>query len=283
MELAEKVLDSPATMAQAAILAQAWNVVPYWRVLESFGPWANDPLAEFVGSLLRKFDRMKLELSIESALSCETEFEKILLIAREKLPNSFQPALLVLVEGITETILLPKFLELSASSRTRQDSNSARTTDPAAMFLACGGANQLLRKYLHLQDVTRLPILCVVDHDAVDQIKTIADVKRDIDHLHVWSVGEIEDTFTREILLDSLNHYLQTLGASDLLMAKDLAGYHRTELLNKLWRNRGLGDFDKVGFAQFHVARIKHINDVPGEGRMLMDTIKKMILGKHAG
>jgi hypothetical protein len=299
-KIAEKVLLAEPTQSQIASLEQAWNVVPYWRLLESSGPWAGDPVAEFAAVFLHKLDRMKLELSVESALACQNEFCKLLELARsgrawrtptiqfsngsKELPGNFQPSLLVLVEGVTETILLPRFLALTMGSRGKQDGAKAVSDPPAVMFLACGGANQLLRKYLHMRDISKLPILCVMDHDAVEQIETIQGTLREIDHLHVWRVGEIEDTFSQVTLLDSLNAYLQSLGASELLQMQDLlTGQRRTELLDRHWRNRGLGDFDKVGFAEFHVARLKQVQDIPQEGRQLMATLKQMTAGKHGG
>ena len=219
-DIAAQVLAAPPGIAQVASLAHAWQFVPYWRVLESSGPWSEDALADFAASFLQRLDRMPLSLSVESVLSAENEFCKLLHGARARLPVSFQPSLLVLVEGTTETVLLPRFLSLmSAGKKGQEISGSA---DQAAMFISCGGANQLLRKYLHLQDITRLPILCVIDHDATEQIKTIREMQRDIDYLHVWSVGEIEDTFDRNALLGGLNAYLTALGASDLLLPEDL-------------------------------------------------------------
>lgn len=271
-EIAEKVLGEKPTAAQAASLAHAWDVVPYWRILESSGPWADDPLARFACSFLRKLDKLKTQLEAESLLVAEAEFSRLLRDSRAKLPGNFQAAALVLVEGNTEAILLPKFFSLTGN----------KTVDPAAMFIACGGANQLLRKYLHLRDVTKLPILCVMDHDASIQIDTLEQVMRDGDQLYIWSVGEIEDTFSLESLLDSLNAYLITLGVNELLLPQDLkSGLRRTELLDRLWRSHGLGDFDKVGFADFQAKRLKSAGDVPIEGQKLMNTIRAMISGKH--
>jgi hypothetical protein len=189
-------------------------------------------------------------------------------------PSNFIPSLLVLVEGNTEAILLPRFLALSGS----------KPGDPSITFVSCGGAKQVLRKYLQMRDLTRLPILCVIDKDATEQIETIEQVLRSNDRLHIWNAGEIEDTFTQESILDNLNIYLQSLGASELLLTEDLqSGNRRTELLNRLWRNRGLGDFDKVGFAEFMLTRLRSSNDVPPEGKELMNLIKNMAQGKHAG
>lgn len=272
-ELASEILMEEASDAQALSLQHAWNFVPYWRVLESSGPWAEDPLADLACSFMNKLDNKRLTLELGPILAAEEEFRKTIKDLRATLPASFQPSSLVLVEGNTETILLPKFLKLCGGKLAQRQS----------LFISCGGANQLLRKYLHLRDICRLPILCVVDHDAEDQIDTINDVLRDEDKLHAWSVGEIEDTFPEQTLLAQLNDYLQSLGSSDIVRKEDLTeGQARTVVLDRLWRYRGLGNFDKVGFAEFQTARLKHVQDVPEEGRRLMDTIKEMTSGKPA-
>lgn len=273
-EIAKALLKAEPTAAQSASLAHAWNTVPYWRVLESNGPWAEDSLTEFAVSVLGKLDRMRPVLEPDSVMSAEHEFRMRLCDWRSKLPGNFQPSVLVLVEGSTESILLPRFLSLT----------DRKSKDGTAMFIACGGANQLLRKYLHLQDLTHLPILCVVDHDAAEQIETIEDVLREKDHLHIWSVGEIEDTFPAGMLLESLNAYLQSLGVAEYLSMEDLGGVgKRTESLDRMWRHRGLGDFDKVGFAEFQAGRVRHSNEIPKEAQMLMNTIREMAAGKHGG
>jgi hypothetical protein len=272
-EIASEILQEEASDTQSLSLQHAWDIVPYWRVLESSGPWADDPLAEFACSFMNKLDNKRFSLNLQTVLAADEDFRKTIKDSRSSLPSSFQPAALILVEGNTETILLPRFLKLCGSKLAERQS----------LFISCGGANQLLRKYLHLRDVSRLPILCVVDHDAEEQISTIKDVLRDEDRLHVWSVGEIEDTFPEQTLLTQLNDYLQALGSSDIIRNEDLAdGQRRTEMLDRLWRNRGLGDFDKVGFAEFQITRLKHVQDVPEEGRRLMDTIKEMNSGKQS-
>lgn len=262
--IAQDLLQGDFVLAQTASLKHAWDVVPYWRVLESFGPWSDDPLAAFVSRVLAKFDRMDMSLNLAAVKNAQKEFLQTLGNMRTSLPSNFQPSLIVLVEGNTESILLSRFLSLSKN----------KTADQVVLFNACGGANQLLRKYLQLRDVCRLPIICVMDQDAIEQTATIEDVLRDGDQVHIWKSGEIEDTFSVESLFDSLNAYLMSLGVAELLRAEDLySDLRRTELLDKLWRDRGLGDFDKVGFAEFQVKRLRHANDIPAEGQQLMRSI----------
>lgn len=255
------------SQAQVQYLHHAWTIVPYWRVLESAGPWAEDPMAIFVARFMARLDLMRPNLSKEFFRSALTEFDKLLKEEREHLPTNFQPTVLALVEGNTEAIVLPRFV--SVSSITAQE----KTT----MFIACGGANQLLRRYLHLRDVTTLPILCVLDHDAIEQAVTIEDLLRDEDRLHVWNEGELEDTFPALSLLETLNAYLHSMGVSELLRSDELTnGERRTEQLDRLWRARGLGNFDKVEFAQFQAARIRQSSDIPDDAKSLLKTLKSM-------
>lgn len=255
------------SQAQLQYLHHAWTIVPYWRVLESAGPWADDPMAIFIARFMARLDIMRPNLSKEFFKSALTEFEKLLKEERDELPSNFQPTVLALVEGNTEALVLPRFVSLSGISPQAM----------TAMFIPCGGANQLLRKYLHLRDTTVLPILCVLDHDAVEQADTIQDLLRDEDRLHVWSEGELEDTFPALAILETLNAYLHSLGVSELLRADELtASERRTEQLDRLWRMRGLGNFDKVGFAQFQAARIRQSSDIPNDAKKLLNTLKSM-------
>lgn len=278
--LAQKVLGEEPSPAQIASLDHAIKAVPYWRILESNGPWSNNPLADFVVQMLSQIDRQIQARNVDAllvnpdlVLELDKTFRESALAFRAKLPASFQPDLLVLVEGSTELILLPRFLSLTNS----------RQKPGAAMFIACGGANQLLRKYVQLRDSCKLPILCVLDHDAAEQIDEIEQIMRECDYLHVWSAGEIEDTFAAPILLRDLNAYLNHVGVMDSLVLQDLLSKpRRTEVLDRLWRARGLGDFDKVGFANFQATTIKQIAEIPEEARNLMHTIKGMI-SKNAG
>lgn len=259
--------EQEPTQAQILYLQQAWHTVPYWRVVESAGPWAEDALAIFVARMLDKLDKLQPGLSTANLLNAFDEFNKLLKEERTELPSNFLPTVLVLVEGNTEAVVLPKFVRLSGIN----------PQEISPFFIPCGGANQLLRKFLHLRDITTLPILCILDDDAIEQSATIEDLLRERDRLHVWRQGEIEDTFPSLSLLETLNAYLHSLGVSELLSADQLKdGERRTEQLDRIWRARGLGDFDKVGFAQFQTARIKQSSDIPDDAKKLLKILRSM-------
>ena len=224
---------------EAAWLAHAWLTAPDWTVLITEGPWDDDPLAAFVQDCLKPF--WSADETVASFAAMKEHFCQQLVDHRPKLPASFQPQMLLLVEGATEAILIPHFASLL----------KAQTNSVAIQ--SCGGANQLLRKYIVLSDITRMPIWCLMDRDADEQISAVQELLRaGKDELHVWQEGEIEDALSADVLLRHLNLFLSEHGAPNPVVTDelDLKG-RRTSTLDRVWRSRGLGDFDKVGFARY--------------------------------
>jgi hypothetical protein len=173
-------------------------------------------------------------------------FHKSLKQWQTKLPGHFLPDLIVLVEGPTEIILLPLL-----ALRLGIDLNAL-----GAMLIAAGGANQVAKKYVQLRETVAIPIFCLLDHDAEQQRSLIASQLRPEDHLYTLKEGEIEDLIRIDSFVPLINRYLATVqyGASGLKPVEESdfePGLSRTAVLEKLWRQRNLGKFDKVGFAKF--------------------------------
>ena len=78
---------------------------------------------------------------------------------------------------------------------------------------------------------------------------------RESDNIYILSDGEIEDLMRLDFLVDRVNSYL----AEDPLFDKSksvsvddfVTAEKRTLILDKIWRQRELGKFEKVKFAQF--------------------------------
>src|SRR5262249_52425244 len=118
---------------------------------------------------------------------------------RKRLPGTFLPDLLLLVEGPTDALLIP---HLAGCLSVDFDSLGV-------MVLPAGGSNQVLRRFLDLRDLISIPIVVVVDSDAGQQAEVLADALRDNDRLHVLKSGEIEDVFADEVLVDLVNEHLK--------------------------------------------------------------------------
>ena len=240
------------TSSQNRWLNHASRAVPDWSVLLSSGPWNNDARIDFMSTLLSEVHSLPLELS--GFLKAHDLFHKHLIARRSQLPGSFFPNLILLVEGETEMILLPHFAKLLGYDFSQM----------GVMISSAGGAKQVARRYFELRDVVKLPIVSFVDADAGEEVDVAQEALRESDRLHIWKEGEIEDTLDAGVLVNQLNAFLQTSGGPGAISYNDFpAGQRRTAILNKLWRARGLGNFDKIGFAELIASNMRDKNEVP--------------------
>jgi hypothetical protein len=185
-------------------------------------------------------------------------FQKALKQWRNNLPGHSLPELIVLVEGPTEIILLPLL-----ALRLGIDLNAL-----GAMLIAAGGANQVAKKYAQLKEIVAIPIFCLLDRDAEQQKNLIAGQLRSEDYLYTLKEGEIEDLIRMDSFVPLINRYLVTgqygaLGLEPVQESDFEPGLSRTAVLERLWRQRNLGKFDKVGFARF-IAEVSAIETVSG-------------------
>jgi hypothetical protein len=197
-----------------------------------------------------------------TAALAEADVPTLFVVAQsvaEDLRGHFRPGTLVLVEGQSETIVLPHFARL--------------LDEPFEVHgihvVASGGAQQVTRRYLTLKEVLKIPIVCLFDGDASEAFIVIEDDMRDTDALIALESSELEDCYPYNQLLAILDAMLaesnQNL-ASDARGTLDIPRHgSRKAALNKIFRSRGLGDFDKLAFARSSVFVITRADDVPEE------------------
>jgi hypothetical protein len=174
----------------------------------------------------------------------------------------------VLVEGPTEELLIPYFARLSAL-----DLDAG-----AVMVKGSGGAKQVVRRYRALAASTSLPVLVVLDADAGEQAAALATALRSGDRIHVLAGGEIEDVFDDATLVRLINEHLSGSKHAWPVSASELAvPQRRTETLNRIWRERGLGDFDKTGFARTIVAVPDRPVSVPADLKVIFSTMSALL------
>ena len=187
--------------------------------------------------------------------------QKIALLVKKKL----RPSLVVLVEGQSELIVLPHFARLSGKPLEKI----------GALVIASGGAQQVVRRYLTLKDVLNIPIVCVFDGDAEDTSSILEEAMRDCDGLVCLEARELEDCYSYEQLLKILNRQLLLSGQTLSSMTFDIPRLGpRKQALRKLFRERGLGDFDKIAFAKSTVDLAQSSEDVPQEMIKVIDFVE---------
>jgi hypothetical protein len=265
----EKIVEEKGFFeSQKAWLDHAAHAVPDWSCLLDEGPWSGDDTRQFIIEFMMAADLASVS-SAAGILEAFDKFKSDLKVARARLdlPGQFFPRLILLVEGATETILMPHFARLLGCDFDKL----------GVLAVGTGGANQTSRKYLLLKDMTSIPIYIVLDADALQQVEIIGDIRRDSDRLHVWSAGDIEDTFAAPVLLSQINYYVAARGAEPLSLSQLPDGERRTAALNKAFRKRGLGDFDKIGFARSIVDRLQDPADVPRDAAVVIKDISTLL------
>jgi hypothetical protein len=262
------------TADQSLWIEHAYKSAPQFSLLKEPGSWSEDARAQIILACLESFGQYCEHEKSTRVKEAQELFRQLVKEKRKQLPGSFLPEVVLLVEGQSEAMILP---HLTSYLSVDLDALAVHVT-------ACGGAKQVARRFLELRDVTRLPIMVVLDDDAQDESQIVQDMLRPQDRLHILSKGEIEDIFEPAMLIDILNKQLSSLCPSEPILVSDLTQDYtsdapiirRTELLDRLWRKRGLGDFDKIGFAKTVIQTIVTPQAVPGDIKRIAEKIKEL-------
>lgn len=272
-----KLKDQPIT--KETDLLSAWldlqvRSAPLWTALRQPGPWDADPRKPFMLEALQFIEHALHQTSPDYLSDARLRqnlgisFTELLKAYRPRLPGHFLPEKLLIVEGPTEVILLPYFAQCLGSDISKA----------GIMFVSAGGANKVLKKYLHFKELVCLPIICLLDNDAQEQYTSIAHHLRGEDRLLLVHSGEIEDIIGLKPLVSLLNSYLTGLfiksGIYPTIEEEDFSqNISRKQVLERLWRERELGKFDKVDFARFVASQEKRADLISDHGKNLIEKI----------
>lgn len=234
-----------------------------WHMLEHDGPWRDVPGVTGIVKLWKSVAEAR-EFDFTTLVNSYAHFKNLISDFRFELSDDFLPELLLLVEGQTELLLLPHFSRIMGMDLSHH----------GVHIWAAGGVNQVIRRYLAIKDIVKLPIVMVLDSDATNQAEILDGMLRDCDQLIIWQDGEIEDTLDAAILLHSVNALIYDNHAGSALNLSDIPPVgRRGEELNKLWRNRGLGSFDKINLAAYLCETVRQLSDIPIQARALISTV----------
>ena len=178
----------------------------------------------------------------------------------KSIAQKLKPDTVLLVEGQSEAIVLPHIARIIDRS----------FADHKIFCLSCGGAKQVVRKYLVFKDTVHLTLFCLLDGDADEVALDLNEVLREGDVLVSLSVSELEDVFSLEQMLKVVESQLSSLGlGEDASLSPEekqsLAIRPRKEKLEKLFKDRLLGDFDKIQFAHSVCRTLQKPQDLPQE------------------
>lgn len=185
---------------------------------------------------------------------------------REKYATLFPVSKVVLVEGITEEILLIEFAKILGLDFKKE----------GIFVLGAGGKNQVARKYYKLIEEIKIPIFILLDSDAIEIANLIIPKLRNKDKLHLIKTGEFEDILTGKLIKNALNfHFAQNMLNNENEFEEN---GHAVVELHDCFKNNGWGEFKKADFAKIireylHQAKNPPVSD---ELKLITDEIKNL-------
>lgn len=189
---------------------------------------------------------------------------KNLVSKRESLALRFPVEKVVLCEGITEEILLPKFAKLAGYDFDKY----------GVKLISAGGKNQVAKLYCELKDELKIPIFVLLDADALQTANNIDTVLRDIDSVYLIKHGEFEDIFSLNLIKRTINNRFKNICQSSISDFKH--DEPMTKVLSEFFRLNELGDFQKAEFAKELAENLKYKTDLTEEILQIVEQIKKV-------
>ena len=159
----------------------------------------------------------------------------------------------LLVEGITEEILLPAFAKYLGFDFYKE----------GIQIIAAGGKNQVVKMYYKLTEELNIPIFVLLDKDAENNIKQITPKLRKNDKIHLVSCGEFEDLLPKSLIIKTLNNELSNFASvTELDFDVTLSS---AENLENIFKTKGLHEFKKAEFAKLVKECITDDSDISSE------------------
>lgn len=190
-----------------------------------------DSKINFKGAL-SLFEPSELPLNLRTLKLLE---EGSTLKTREKFSTLYPVSRVILVEGITEEILLIEFARLLGLDFKAE----------GIFVLSAGGKNQVAKKYYRLVEEIKIPIFILLDLDALETLKIISPKLRKGDRIYKIKSGEFEDILGEELIQNALNKHFEQ---NTFQTFKESKGAVCS--LNECYKNNGWGEFKKADFAK---------------------------------
>ena len=164
----------------------------------------------------------------------------------------------LIVEGITEEILLPSFADILGYNF---DKNGVH-------LISAGGKNQIARWYIQNKDIIRLPIFILLDADAIEVQQLLLPQLKQKDKIYLIKSGEFEDIIPEKAIKKTINETFKN--EFNIVMADIRSNEPMCKVLQELMRTHGVGDFKKADFA-------KRVNEILQRNKWVSEEIENII------
>ncbi len=238
----------------------------------------NEKLKEYENSIFNNSEEVQAllnnKLDYKSALELVTSDKPINLRWLKKLQENLEPqeirnkfstrfpiSKVLLAEGITEEILLPKLGWLLGYDFDKM----------GIWVMGAGGKNQVVKTYYKLAEELKLPIFVLLDNDAKENLEQITPKLRSQDKIHLISSGEFEDLLPTNLILKTVNSEFQNfVTITEEEFNPELSTVNN---LVEIFRIKGLHEFKKADFAQKVAENIFDVSDVSEEIKEIFEEL----------
>ena len=171
---------------------------------------------------------------------------------------------LILTEGITEQLLLPRFAHIYGYDFEKNN----------VALVQAGGKNQVAKYYLDYINFIKIPIVILLDNDAKQIYDILKSKLRKSDKMILLEEGEFEDLLLSSLIKKAINSNFKNvvqIEVSDI--DKSIS---KVEALEKLYRVKCLGDFQKGEFAKLIEKNISSKTHLSKSIINILDIIKNV-------
>lgn len=182
---------------------------------------------------------------------------------REEFELKFPLEKIIITEGITEEILLPRF---AIQQNFHFDKEGIH-------IISAGGKNQVVKLFYKLSEDLKLPIFVLLDNDATQNYQEIKPKLRAFDKVHVLKSGEFEDTLPHELILRALNNQFKNFAKVEMTELEQDSPM--THILENIFKEKYFDEFKKAEFAHLIAENLKK-EDISSEINQVFEEIKNM-------
>lgn len=171
----------------------------------------------------------------------------------------------VIVEGITEEVLLPKFSNICGYDFNKN----------GIKVISAGGKNQVVKLYYRLCEDLKLPIFILLDKDAEENEELISHKLRKQDKVYLLDSGEFEDILPKELIVKTINNEFKNFVKTTVkeLFAEELP---TVKILEEFFKDKCLHEFKKAEFANRVEQQTTSEKDISEEVKIIIKEIKNL-------
>lgn len=196
---------------------------------------------------------------LKKCLKCKTVDDIAFTIKKYSL--KFPVRKLLIVEGITEEILLPVFAK-----------KLGYDFDKLGVFvLGAGGKSKSPALYMELKDKLKIPVVFLFDKDAEEIAKNLESVILPKDRIVVIQQGEFEDILSVNLIKRTLNKEYEPV--TKLTVSELKQSDRMCENISEFYKRRHLGEFKKSKLSKMISENIKYSSDISKDIKTLLNQL----------